>query len=189
MTSGLGDDTPKARFITAQTVLELAFRLHADVIADRIDRSIFDREVMVVTDVSAQHHGVRVNKYPGGTKQDLLAGTNNLILTALSASALTADETLLLMHGPLNDEPDGPRKNLRIMVSQLRNAFAHNPWRPKWVITKPRFVGVFPVVLDDGATFVFDTTKLNDDGVQPAHVGGIEFWIRLLQHCERQVLT
>ncbi len=72
------------------------------------------------------------------------------------------------------------------MVNQLRNAFAHNPWRPRWVVF-PKYRDRYPIVLDDGSKFTFDATMLDGDGVKPEQVGGLEFWIKLLQHCERLV--
>jgi len=88
--------------------------------------------------------------------------------------------------GKLSTETDTNRLGIRVMVNQLRNAFAHNPWRPKWRVFE-KYRNAYPIVLDDGTAFTFDATNLNGDGVKPEQVGGLEFWVKLLQHCERLV--
>ncbi len=109
-----------------------------------------------------------------------------MVLIALSATALVADETLEEVFGKASADSDPNRIGIRVMLSQFRNAFAHNPWRPKWVIYR-KYRQKYPIVLDDGTSFLFDATSLDDDGVKAEHVGGFEFWVRLLQHCERLV--
>jgi hypothetical protein len=182
MANGHGEETPRTRFATAQATLGLAIRINAEAIAGRLRRTIFERDVVVVTGGS----GLVLPPYLPGTQEDLNDGTYNLVQLALGASALTADETLELVYGPLSKEADSARRNMRVMVHQVRNAFAHNPWRPKWVI-RQQYRYIYPVVLSQGLEFSFDATSLNDEGVKPEHVGGLEFWVKLLKHCEGQV--
>ena len=182
MANGHGIETPANKIATAQAVLGLAFRLNSEVIAGRINTEIFNRQVTVITGGT----GVTLPVFPEGTDADLKLGSFNLVLIALSASALTADETLDEVFGKLSDETDNNLRAIRVMVHQLRNAFAHNPWRPKWVVF-PKYQHAYPITLDDGSTFTFDATSLNGDGVKPEQVGGLEFWVKLLQHCERLV--
>jgi len=182
MTNGHGIETPANKIATAQAVLSLAFRLNSEIIAGRINAEIFKREVTVITGSS----GVVLPSFPEGTTEDLQLGSFNLVLIALSASALTTDETLDQVFGKLSAETDEDRRNIRVMVNQLRNAFAHNPWRPKWVIYR-QYQLAYPITLDDGSTYTFDATALDGDGVKPEQIGGLEFWVKLLQHCERLV--
>lgn len=182
MANGYGIDTPANRIATAQAVLGLAFRLNSEVIAGRINTEIFNREVTVITGGT----GVTLPAFPEGTDGDLKLGSFNLMIIALSVSALTTDETLDQVFGKLSAEKDNNRRSIRVMVNQLRNAFAHNPWRPKWLVF-PKYQRVYPITLDDGSTFTFDATSLDGNGVTPEQVGGLEFWVKLLQHCERLV--
>jgi hypothetical protein len=182
MANGHGTETPANKIATAQAVLGLAFRLNSEVIAGRIKPEIFKREVSIITESS----GVTLPAFPEGTDEDLELGSFNLVLIALSASALTTDETLDEVFGKLSTETDGNRLGIRVMVNQLRNAFAHNPWRPKWLVFE-KYRNIYPITLDDGSTFTFDATSLDGGGVKPEQVGGLEFWIKLLQHCERLV--
>lgn len=182
MGNGHGTETPANKIATAQAVLGLAFRLNSEVIAGRIKSDIFKHEVSVITGST----GVTLPAYPEGTEEDLNLGIFNLVLIALSASALTTDETLDEVFGKLSSETDSNRLGIRVMVHQLRNAFAHNPWRPKWMVF-PKYRNAYPITLDDGSSFTVDASSLDGDGVKPEQVGGLEFWVKLLQHCERLV--
>lgn len=123
---------------------------------------------------------------PESTEADLKAGMENLNVMALSASALTLDEALDEVFGKLNADKDVNRHAVRVMVNQLRNAFAHNPWRAKWVVY-PKYRNRYPITLDDGSFFTFDATNLDGQGITPEQVGGLEFWVKVLQHSERLV--
>ena len=179
--NGEGIETPSSKLATAQATLGLAVRINAEVVAGRLRRTVFEREVVLHTGGT----GLVLPRHPQGTRADLQSGTQNLVQIALSASALTADETLGEVYGPLDSDTDRNRWSLRLMVYHLRNAFARNPWRPTWRIFKKQHIGTFPMVLDDGTEFVFDTSHLHGDGVKPEQVGGLEFWVKLLQHFER----
>ena len=182
MANGHGTETPANKIATAQAVLSLAFRLNSEVLAGRIGAEIFSRDVTIFTGST----GVMLPAFPEGTDDELRLGIFNIVLIALSASALTVDETLVEVFGKVSADTDKNRVGIRVMVNQLRNAFAHNPWRPKWVIYE-RYRNSYPIVLDDGSKFNFDASALNGDGVKPEQVGGLEFWVKLLQHCERLV--
>ena len=182
MTNGHGIETPANKIATAQATLGLAFRLSGEVEEGRITTEIFKRGITVHTGGD----GLRLPSFPEGTHQNLEDGIFNIVLNALSASALTVDETLDEVFGKASTDTDLTRVGIRVMVNQLRNAFAHNPWRPKWVIFQQHKKS-YPIELDDGSKFTFDATSLNGDGVKPEHVGGLGFWTKLLQHCERLV--
>lgn len=182
MSNGHGIETHANKIETTQAILSLALRLNSEVLAGRIGASIYRREVTVITGSG----GVLLPAFPEGTVEDLTRGASNLVLISLSASALTTDETLDQVFGSLSYETDINRRGIRVMVNQLRNAFAHSPWRPKWVVRK-MWRNVYPIVLDDGTMFTFDATNLDGDGIKPEQVGGLEFWVKLLKHCERLV--
>jgi hypothetical protein len=175
-------ETPSSKIATAQAVLSLAVRLSGEVEGGRINKDIFGREVIIHTG----DKGVKVPAFPQGTQEDLKRGISNIVLIALSASALTVDETLDEVFGNLASESDKNRMSIRVMVNQLRNAFAHNPWRPKWLVY-PKYRNVYPVELCDGTRFEFDARSLDGDGIKPEHIGGLELWVKLLRHCEKAV--
>lgn len=184
MANGHGIETPANKIATARAVLSLAFRLNSEVLAGRINPEIFGRDVTIHTGST----GVILRAFPEGTGDDLRRGIFNIVIMALGASALTLDETLKEVFSNTTNDTDRNRIGIRLMVHQLRNAFAHNPWRPQWVIY-PKYRNSYPIELDDGSKFNFDASKLDGDGVKAEQVGGLEFWVKLLQHCERLVST
>ena len=182
MSNGYDQETPANKIATAQATLALAIRLNAEVEAGRIDQSIYSRNITVVTGGS----GVQLPASPEATSADLKNRVFNIVLIALSASALTVDETLDQVFGEAASDSDPKRVGIRVMVNQLRNAFAHNPWRPRWLVY-PKYRNAYPIALDDGSTFTFDGTNLDGQGVKPEQVGGFEFWVKALHHCEKLV--
>jgi hypothetical protein len=182
MANGHGIETPANKLATAQATFELAVRLNGEVASGRIDSSIYQRTVAVITGGP----GLHLPAFPAGTNEDLRNGIFNIQLIALSASALTADETLEEVFGKASDDTNTARVGIRVMVNQLRNAFAHNPWRPRWVIFE-RYRSLYPIALDSSRSFTFDARTLDGRQVKPDDVGGLEFWVALLQHCERMV--
>lgn len=180
--NGHGIETPANKIATAQATLGLAMRLNAEVEAGRIAKDIYSRDVTIIT----SGPGVRLPAFPEATTTNLKDGIFNIVLIALSASALTVDETLDEVFGKAGSDTEPSRVGIRVMVNQLRNAFAHNPWRPRWLVF-PKYRNAYPITLDDGSTFTFDAINLDGQPVNPAQVGGFEFWVKLLRHCERLV--
>lgn len=180
--NGEGIETPANKIATAQAVLSLSIRLSAEVESGRVNAEIFKRDVRVLTGGK----GLSIPAFPNATDVDLKHGIANIVLIALSASALTLDETLTEVFGNLPENCNQIHFGTRVMVKQLRNAFAHNPWRPKWMIY-PKYRKTYSIVLTDGSKFNFDATHLHGDGVKPEQIGGLEFWVKVLQDCEEQV--
>jgi hypothetical protein len=184
MSNGHGIETPSNKIATALATLSLAIRLNAEVNQGRIDVSIYHRAVNIYTGGS----GLRLPAYPQATRADLEDGVYNIVQIALSSSALTADEALLQVFGPIASVEARNLLGIRVMIHQVRNAFAHNPWRPKWVVYE-KYRKAYQIVLDNDATFTFDATNLNGDGLNPEQFGGLERWVDLLQYCERLVAS
>lgn len=161
MANAPGIETPANKIATAQAVLSLTFRLYAEVIAGRIDCELFKRQVTVFTG----NTGVVLPPFQNGTDEDLRLGSLNLVHVGLSASALTTDETLDEVFGELFADVDSNRTAIRVMVKQLRNAFAHNPWRPKWRVAA-KYRHAYPIVLNETSgseSFGFsDPGQIND---------------------------
>lgn len=176
----MGGESPKVKLKTAQAILTLAIRLNGEVLAGRIRYTLYQREMTIFT--GAQ--GLRLPAYPKGNKQDLIIGMHNLVLMAIGATALTADEVLEQVFGRLDKEVS--RQGLRAVVSQVRNAFAHSPWRPTWLI-KEHLRQKYEVYLGDADYLVFDATRLDSKQLQPEDFGGLEAWVRILKYCEQIV--
>jgi hypothetical protein len=179
MSNGTGEETARTRIATAQATLSLAIRVHSEVGAGRIRDTIYQRKVAIITG------GSGLNLLPDyhATSHDLKDGTFNLVLIALGASALTLDETLDQSFGKESFHSNSELSGLRTMVNQLRNAFAHNPFRPRWLI-KQHLREKYTVKLGVEKPIDFDARHLNGVGVKPEDVGGLEGWIKVMQYCE-----
>ncbi|OYQ04459.1 hypothetical protein [Pseudomonas mandelii] len=182
MSNGHGIETPASKIATALATLGLAIRLNAEVNQKRIDVSIFHRAVNIHTGGD----GLRLPAYPQATQADLNDGIYNIVQIALSTSALTADEAMLQVFGPIASIKASNLLGIRIMINQVRNAFAHNPWRPRWVVYE-KYRKAYQIVLDGGTEFTFDATSLDGNGLNPDQFGGLERWVEVLQQCERLV--
>ncbi len=181
MSTGLDPrfSSPRIKIATAQASFALAIRLKSEVNAGRIRETIYEREVAIITGGS----GLLLPADHRPQREDLQNGISNLVIMALGASALTTDETLDQVFGKPTHDAGTHRAGLRILVNQMRNAFAHNPWRPMWQIW-PKFQAIHQVNLGAEGGFKFDATLLNGEGVKPEDIGGLESWIKVLKYCE-----
>ena len=176
-------DSPANRIGVALAVIALAARLSRAVRVGQIDESIYQHALVLDGGGSTALH---LPPHPEATKGDLLAGIDNIMLLAVSGSALTTDEVLTDVFDRFDPTSADSITGLRVMVSQVRNAFAHRPWQPSWNI-KPAHRGVFEVALANGMRFEFDTRNLHGERLKPEDFGGIEFWVSLLQYCQNIV--
>ena len=171
---------PEIAISTARANLAFAIRVSSEVNAGRIRSTIFQRGVNIITDGI----GVSLPPSPQLGKKAVEVASTNLIINALSATALVTDEALDLRFGKLS--LDTERRGLRMMVHQFRNAFAHNPFRPTWRI-KSHLLAAYTVNYGEAAPFVFDAAAVHDRQVRPIDVGGFEAWLKVLTYCEKIV--
>jgi hypothetical protein len=174
MPNGHGIETRANKIVSARAAFGLAIRFYGEVEAGRITAEIYKRSVTILTDGD----DLILPPFLEGNDQNLKDSIYNIVIIALGASALTLDDTLRKVS--FEASTDG----IRVMVRQLRNAFAHDPLRPKWRITRKDDKNRFPIKLDDGSKFTFDVTNLHGDQIKPEDVGGLVFWAKLLRHCE-----
>lgn len=181
-------DSPRAetaaqKMETVRASFSFACRLYVDVCEGRITTEIYKRDAYVTTG----GEGVYIPSFEDATDEDLKSAINNMLLVAFYSSAIATDQILCdIFDGNYLEDTDQSKKGIRVLVRLLRNAFSHNPWYPQWKISKNQRKS-FPIKLDDGSCFSFDATKLHGSGIQPIQIGGVEFWIKLLAHCEHLV--
>jgi organic radical activating enzyme len=179
MPNNYSAESPQTKIATAQASFALALRLNSEILSGRIRETIYEREVVIITGGA----GLLLPPDYRVKKNDLKDGVFNLVIMALGATALTTDETLDEVFGKPKDDLELNRKGLRVLVNQMRNAFAHNPWQPKWQI-RPTYQSIYQVNLGENASFTFDATSLDGKNVKPEDIGGLESWVKVLKHCE-----
>src|SRR5258708_7267340 len=101
-----------------------------------LERHISPRVFAYPLRVETNGHGLHIMK--SYTVEQLEVAGWNQLLAAVAVSAIATDEAL--------DERFGNKTNAtlagtteldtaRVVIAQIRNAFAHDPFRPKWACT------------------------------------------------------
>jgi hypothetical protein len=75
------------------------------------------------------------------------------------------------------------RDAARVIMYMLRSAYAHDPLNPRWQC-RGAYLGVFRV---NAIGFTLDTTALNGQPWNIAHVDGQLGYFRLLEYCQKLV--
>ena len=68
----------------------------------------------------------------------------------------------------------------RVIVSQIRNAYAHNPIRPKWVIHNDNHLKTFQIIEID---LTVNLDSLNHSDFRVEHINGFVGLAKLLKYC------
>jgi len=68
----------------------------------------------------------------------------------------------------------------RIIVFQIRNAYAHNPINPKWHITNSCHLKMFGI---PEINITVDFKKLNEKDLKFSHINGVTGLTELLKYC------
>jgi len=168
------------KMATASAMLAYAFRISSEISSGRIGPEICNRTVNIITGDA----GVHLEPDPSVSRKELSAWSTNMVMLALYGSALTCDE--LLDSTSIGKSQDQSDIGIVVLVNQLRNAFAHSPWLPKWRIF-PKYRKAYPIKLANGASFTFPAHELDGEFVKPGDYGGLEFWLALLKQCEGMV--
>jgi hypothetical protein len=182
-------DTPLEAIRTAKDFLWFAWFLHdAAAVRATITPAHFADEMLV------DETGTRV-RWPVEyrTKEALERRTWHTILAAMSISAIAADRALDDVFGkprPLDQESPlqsaaalNDRDATRAIMYMLRNAYAHDPLNPRWLCKGVR-VGVFRI---KAIGFTLDTTSLDGQPWNIAHVNGQLEYFKLLDYCQKLV--
>ncbi len=102
----------------------------------------------------------------------------NLLLAAESTSAIVTD-TKLESLGPRNSNDTSDLGSARNIIYCIRNAFAHNPFRPHWRCDE-RYQRTYLV---KAINVRFDGKLCNGKELKPDDYGGLQGYMRLLGFC------
>jgi hypothetical protein len=106
------------------------------------------------------------------------ANASNLTLATIAISAIATDAALESL-GPRDPNDTSELGSARNIIYMIRNAFAHNPFSPKWVCDsryqKTYCVGSIKVELDG--------SKCNGQSLQPKDFGWYRGYLDLLKFC------
>jgi hypothetical protein len=165
-------DTPIDAIRNALDLVIYGFHVFAAVNAGRFTPDTFLRPLRIHTGGP----GITIDKTY--TADQFKGAAWNLMLSALETSAIATD-TALESLGPRNSEDTSDLGSARNIVYQIRNAFAHNPFHPRWHCDQRyrRIYRVTPIGVE------FDGQACNGQEWKPEHFGGLEGYLALLLFC------
>jgi hypothetical protein len=170
--------TPLDAIRTAKQFLYWAWFVHDAVVRGAITPDSFTNEIT---------EGATTLRCPPANRTPEALGrwSWNTVLAAMSISAIAADRALDDTFGAKPDPAaaSSDRDATRVIIYQLRNAYAHDPLNPRWVC-RPGYLGVFRI---NALNFTLDTTALNGQPWNIAHVGGPLEYFKLLSYCQELV--
>ena len=174
-------ETARDAIWTATQFLYYAWFLHDAVRRGAITPETFDDEIVEEGTAALPRRWPREHR----TQEDLVRWSWNNVLAAMSISAIAADSALddALGPKPPTSAALSDRDAARVIVYMLRCANAHDPLNPRWECRGP-YLGVFRI---NALGFELDTTALDGQPWNIAHVGGVDGYFRLLDYCLKLV--
>jgi len=128
------------------------------------------------------------------TTGELTHGTRNLMLTTLGTTALATSKALEVVYeGKPDPEDTSPFGSARILIYQIRCAFAHDPLNPVWAPTKSydRNYRVTVTVNrpvgepETERVITFNPHTHKDTSLNPNHFGGLGGYLGLLTYFQK----
>jgi hypothetical protein len=115
--------------------------------------------------------------------QRLDVSGENLLWAALGVSAAAMDRALDDTFGAKEPRATDDLGAARAIVYQIRNSFAHNPFKPQWRMDE-RYRRVLRVAAIDVEC---DGSACNGQAVAPAHFGGWPGYFKVMTYCRDQI--
>lgn len=108
---------------------------------------------------------------------------------SLASLAIAADEELNLHLGSKMPEKTEHPHNIRAIIFQIRNAYAHNPLKPTWRVTNPRYLQR-PYSYKSGEDQIsLDFSRLNGTTLDYVHFNGFDHFWSLFDDARRLVVS
>ena len=116
------------------------------------------------------------------SNEDLILATQNNLVIAFGAAAITLnrcrEEAKLKLNDPITTEVD----QFAAVVYQIRNAFAHDISEPRWNITNPRYARAY-----DFGGIRIDLSKVGTKDFEYSDIGGPDVMFALKQFGDKNV--
>jgi len=129
------------------------------------------------------------------TDAPLRADARNMILMALGTTAICANKAMEAVFGKTNPRDTGPFGSARVILYQIRCAFAHDPLNPVWTPNVKSYKHTYQVtalVPHASGKTINRTIKLHPPTLKNEHLGAADFgglggYMALLQYCLAKV--
>lgn len=110
-------------------------------------------------------------------KDDMLILAENTVNMSLASLAIAADEELNLHLGCKVPEKTEHPHNIRAIIYQIRNAYAHNPLAPTWRVNNQRYKKTPYSYKSGECQICVDFSRLHGERLDYAHFNGFDhFW-------------
>jgi hypothetical protein len=126
------------------------------------------------------------------TAEELAAEALKLIVTTLGITAMSTNKALEVVYGKKFDPADTSAEgSARVLIYQIRCAFAHDPLNPVWWTPKPQtYNHQYRVTVQVNRQndepvirkIEFNPPSLKDQPLSPDHIGGLGGYLGLLYY-------
>ena len=121
------------------------------------------------------------------SKEDLLLLAENAVLLSIAGLTIATDEELAHVLGSREPSRTDYPFNLRAVIYQLRNCFAHNLLIPTYQVS-PAYLRSYPLGFLPGSPVV-DFRKLNGSTFDYQNFGGFDNFYALFEESEKLILA
>ncbi len=123
------------------------------------------------------------------TPELLRDSSRNNTLMALGNTAIGTQKAVEVLYGPTNPMDTSPIGSARVILYQIRCAFAHDPLNPKWTPHVEKYNRTYEVFLyvkgssgSVGRKISLHPPSLDTKRLSPEDFGGIAAYLDLLRH-------
>lgn len=161
--------------------LKLSLRLSNAINKNAIDLDVL-RKGMILDNVN----GVVIPKENNLTKDDIYQDANNLQVSALGTCILCLDKTLdlFVMKNPKSEKNFD---KIRSIIYQVRNAYAHNPFKPIWH-SKPAYLKEYQINIYNSKSSI-DLTSMNGKNFAIEDIGGFTNLFNIIEICREFIAS
>ena len=123
------------------------------------------------------------------SSEELQAESRNLMLITLGTTAISTNRALEIVYGKrVNPNDTSPEGSARVLLYQIRCAFAHDPLNPIWAPHHGKYNRqyelAFKTPTDEPITYhcKFNPSLLDGKPLKPKHIGGMKGYLGLLHY-------
>lgn len=129
------------------------------------------------------------------TGDELKHATKNLMLITLGTTAVATNKALEVVYGSIDATDTSQHGSARVLLYQIRCAFAHDPLNPVWAPT-PKYEHHYRVTVTVNRpptepiterTIEFHPPSLKNKPLNPEHFGGLGGYLGLLEYFQKTV--
>lgn len=127
-------------------------------------------------------NGATMKEEPNLDLNELLIDSQNLQVISLGASSITLDNALNIL-GEKKPDSKETIDCVRCIIFQIRNAYAHNPLDPTWVVTRRTHRKTFVFEIDN-LNYSIDLENINGQKLESKHFNGFNGYFKMVNYAK-----